>query len=129
ALYAHHVEADATPVARGRAVHDLMRAQEQSLLAPLLQAVSARNSVRLIGPSDAALRAPTVALALTRPGEQVAAELAAHGIMAGGGDFYAGRALDAMGVDAEKGVLRLSFTHYTTAGEVDQLLNALDDVL
>ncbi|MEM9639467.1 MAG: aminotransferase class V-fold PLP-dependent enzyme, partial [Pseudomonadota bacterium] len=42
ALYAHHVEADATPVARGRAVHDLMRAQEQSLLAPLLQAVSAR---------------------------------------------------------------------------------------
>ena len=129
ALYAHHVEADATPVARGRAVHDLMRAQEQSLLAPLLQAVSARNSVRLIGPSDAALRAPTVALALTRPGEEVAAELAAHGIMAGGGDFYAGRALDAMGVDAEKGVLRLSFTHYTTAGEVDQLLNALDDVL
>ena len=129
ALYAHHVEADATPVARGRAVHDLMRAQEQSLLAPLLQAVSARNSGRLIGPSDAALRAPTVALALTRPGEEVAAELAAHGIMAGGGDFYAGRALDAMGVDAEKGVLRLSFTHYTTAGEVDQLLNALDDVL
>lgn len=49
--------------------------------------------------------------------------------MAGGGDFYAGRALTAMGVDAARGVLRLSFTHYTSKAEVDQLLGALDAVL
>ena len=49
--------------------------------------------------------------------------------MAGGGDFYAGRALNAMGVDTDKGVLRLSFTHYTTEAEVDQLLGALDTVM
>ncbi|MBW4708166.1 aminotransferase class V-fold PLP-dependent enzyme [Roseobacter sp. YSTF-M11] len=129
ALYAHHFQDDATPTDRGRAVHDLMRDHEVRLLQPLLDAVQARNSVRLIGPSDAALRAPTVALALTRPGEDVAAELAAHGIMAGGGDFYAGRALDAMGVDPHLGVLRLSFTHYTSYAEVQQLLDALDVVL
>lgn len=34
-----------------------------------------------------------------------------------------------MGVDPDKGVLRLSFTHYTSRAEIDQLLNALDDVL
>jgi selenocysteine lyase/cysteine desulfurase len=34
-----------------------------------------------------------------------------------------------MGVDMERGVLRLSFTHYTSQSEMDQLLNALDDVL
>lgn len=129
ALYAHHFTADAGPKARGQAVHDLMRAHEEVLLTPLLEAMKARNSVRLIGPETASGRAPTVALALTRPGEAVAEALAAHGIMAGGGDFYAGRALDAMGVDSELGVLRLSFTHYTTSGEVDQLLNALDAVL
>ncbi|WP_195819160.1 aminotransferase class V-fold PLP-dependent enzyme [Roseobacter sp. MH60115] len=129
ALYAHHFTADAGPKARGQAVHDLMRAHEEMLLTPLLEAMKARNSVRLIGPETASGRAPTVALALTRPGEAVAEALAAHGIMAGGGDFYAGRALDAMGVDSELGVLRLSFTHYTTSGEVDQLLNALDAVL
>ncbi|WP_299827821.1 aminotransferase class V-fold PLP-dependent enzyme [uncultured Roseobacter sp.] len=128
-LHAHHFATDANPKERGRAVHDLMRTHEEVLLAPLLDAVKARNSVRLIGPKEAAGRAPTVALALTRPGEAVAEALAAHGIMAGGGDFYAGRALDAMGVDSELGVLRLSFTHYTTSGEVDQLLNALDAVL
>ncbi len=129
AIYAHHIGGAAGPAERGAAAHDLMRAHETELLQPLLDAVKSRNSVRLIGPSEAAGRAPTVALALNRPGEGVAAELARHGIMAGGGDFYAGRALSAMGVDMDKGVLRLSFTHYTCKEEIDQLLNALDAVL
>ena len=129
AAYAHHIGGEAAPEARASAVHDLFRHHETALLQPLLDAVKDRNSVRLIGPDRAEGRAPTVALALQRPGEDVAADLAQHGIMAGGGDFYAGRALEAMGVDMDKGVLRLSFTHYTTRAEIDQLLNALDDVL
>ncbi|WP_298921564.1 aminotransferase class V-fold PLP-dependent enzyme [uncultured Roseobacter sp.] len=129
ALYDHHIGEQATPAKRGQAVHDLMRGHEIDLLEPLLAAVKSRNSVRLIGPSDARRRAPTVALALNRSGEDVAAELASRGIMAGGGDFYAGRALSAMGVDETTGVLRLSFTHYTSAEEIDKLLAALDDVL
>ncbi|KAJ04682.1 aminotransferase class V-fold PLP-dependent enzyme [Sulfitobacter mediterraneus] len=129
AFYAHHIGGDADAAARGAAVHDMMRDHETGLLQPLLDAVKDRNSVRLIGPSEAVGRAPTVAMALNRPGLEAATELAKHGIMAGGGDFYAGRALTAMGVDEGKGVLRLSFTHYTTKDEIDQLLNALDDVL
>jgi len=74
-------------------------------------------------------RAPTVALALGRAAEPVAAELAAHGIMAGGGDFYAVRALEGLGVDSDQGVLRLSFVHYATAEEVDRLIAALDQHL
>ena len=108
---------------------ELMRAHETTLLQPLLDAVKARNAVRLIGPAEAQERAPTVALALTRPAGEAAAELAERGIMAGGGDFYAGRALSAMGVDEARGVLRLSFTHYTSQDEVDRLLEVLDDVL
>lgn len=127
--YRHHIGGDAPPVARAGAMHDLMRAHETALLQPLLDAVKSRNSVRLIGPATAGNRAPTVALALNRPGEEVAADLAQHGIMAGGGDFYAGRALGAMGVDPAKGVLRLSFTHYTSSADLDQLLTALDKVL
>jgi selenocysteine lyase/cysteine desulfurase len=67
---------------------------------------------------------------LSRPAEPVAAKLAKHGIMTGGGDFYAVRALEAMGIDPTKeGVLRVSFTHYTSQGEIDQLLEGLDHVL
>ncbi|RLK10386.1 aminotransferase class V-fold PLP-dependent enzyme [Ruegeria conchae] len=115
--------------ARGGFVHDLMRQHEIALLQPLLDAVKDRNALRLIGPSKAEQRAPTVALSLNKKAEAVAAELSQHGIMAGGGDFYAHRPLQAMGVDPDQGVLRLSFTHYTSHQEIDQLLQALDRVL
>lgn len=128
-LAAHHGITATDAAGRGAAVHDLMRAHEVTLLQPLLDAVRDRNSVRLIGPDRAEQRAPTVALAMNRPGEPVAAELAQHGIMAGGGDFYAVRALAAMGVDPVQGVLRLSFTHYTSKDEIAQLIEALDRVL
>jgi len=61
--------------------------------------------------------------------EDVAAQLAPLGVMAGGGDFYAQRPLGAMGVDLAKGVLRVSFTHYTEKAEVDKLIAALDQVV
>ncbi len=129
ALFAHHGGTGTDAKARGAMVHDLMRDHETGLLQQLLDAVKDRNSVRLIGSDRAEGRAPTVALSLNRPGLDVATDLAKKGIMAGGGDFYAVRALAAMGIDPDIGVLRLSFTHYTAQAEIDQLLNALDDVL
>lgn len=125
----HHGIGGATPAGRGDAVHDLMRSYEVDLLQPVLDFVKSRNSVRLIGPSRAENRAPTVALACEKSGEDLAAALSSYGIMAGGGDFYAVRALEAQGVDMDKGVLRLSFVHYTSRAEIDQLLEALEAVL
>ncbi|WP_170366983.1 aminotransferase class V-fold PLP-dependent enzyme [Ruegeria arenilitoris] len=125
----HHGGPSSGASARGAFVHDLMRAHEVELLQPVLDALKDRNAVRLIGPSDAERRAPTVALAVNRNAESVAADLSKHGIMAGGGDFYAVRPLTAMGVDLEQGVLRVSFTHYTSRNEIDQLLEAFDRVL
>jgi cysteine desulfurase family protein (TIGR01976 family) len=129
ALYAHHVGIPASASQKGEAVHDLMRCHEGKLLQPLLDAVCRRNNVRLLGPKVAQDRAPTVAMALGRPAAPVAAALAGQGIMAAGGDFYAVRALEALGIDPDEGVLRVSFTHYTTQAEVDRLIAALDDVL
>ncbi len=127
ALSGHH--GGGTGADAARTAHGLMRGAEEAVLQPLLEYVSAKNSVRLLGPKQAAGRAPTVALELNGSGEEAAAELAPLGIMAGGGDFYAGRPLEALGVDTKKGVLRLSFTHYTSAAEVDALIGALDQTL
>jgi selenocysteine lyase/cysteine desulfurase len=129
ALYARHFPDHAEASGRASAVHDLMRAHEVRLLQPLLDYLSARNDVRLLGPRRAEARAPTVAVETDRPGEELADRLAPHGIMAGGGDFYAVRPLRAMRVDPSKGVLRMSFVHYTSKGEVDRLIEALDHVL
>ncbi|MGB8815225.1 MAG: aminotransferase class V-fold PLP-dependent enzyme [Paracoccaceae bacterium] len=129
-LYAHHFGASpAMPLARNNAVHELMRAHEVRLMQPLLDYLAARNDLRLIGPREAEGRAPTVAVALDREAEPVAAALAGHGIMAGGGDFYAVRPLQAMGVNLERGVLRLSFVHYTAQTDIVRLITALDAVL
>lgn len=128
ALSAHHGGPASGPGA-ARHAHDLMRAQETALMQPLLDDLAARNSVRLIGPRMAEARAPTVAVEITGPGRAAAAGLAEHGIMAGGGDFYGQRPLEAMRIDPAKGVLRLSFVHYTEAAEVERLIAALDRVI
>ncbi len=129
ALYAHHFGGDATAQHKAGAVHDLMRAREIALLQPLLDYLSGKNSVRLLGPHKAEGRAPTVAMALKERGEDVAAKLAARGIMCGGGDFYGARCLEAQGIDPQHGALRVSFVHYTSKAEVAKLIEALDAVL
>ena len=127
ALYGQHFGAgDVSPVARSAAVHDLMRAQEVAVTQPLLDYLAARNDLRLLGPRQAIDRAPTVAVALQGAAEAVASRLARHGVNCWGGDFYAVRPLEAMGVDLERGVLRMSLTHYTSAEDVERLIKALD---
>lgn len=123
----HGVTGDAA--ARNRGVHDLMRAQEVAVIAPLLDYLRSRNDLRLLGPQEAHRRAPTVAVELNRPAEPVSEELGRNGIACWAGDFYAVRPLEALGIDRAKGVLRMSATHYTTADEVARLIAALDRVL
>jgi selenocysteine lyase/cysteine desulfurase len=129
AVYGRHFKAGRDAAGRSMVVHDLFRSHETKLLQPLLDYLTGRNDIRLLGTAKAAKRAPTVAVVCQRPGEAVAADLARHGIMCWGGDFYAPRPLKAMGVDPAHGVLRLSFVHYTSAGDVDRLMTALDQVL
>lgn len=129
ALHDRHFADAPAPAARATRVARLQRDHETRLLAPLLDWLGTRDDLRLIGPAEAEARAPTVALAHARPGAEIAARLAPHGIMAGGGHFYAVRLLEAVGVPADHGVLRLSFVHYTAPEEVDRLVRALDAVL
>ena len=129
ALHGHHFGAEADAGLRNVRVHDLMRAHELAVVTPLLDYLAARNDLRLIGPRRAEDRAPTVAVALDRAAEPVSEALGREGIACWAGDFYAVRPLIAMGVDLERGVLRMSLAHYTSPEEVSRLIAALDRVL
>ena len=129
ALHAHHFAPDADAASRGRAVHDLMRAAEVAVVTPLLDYLAGRNDLRLVGPRRASDRAPTVAVALDRAAEPVSQALGREGIACWGGDFYAVRPIEAMGIDRAQGVLRMSLAHYTSPGDVAKLIAALDRVL
>ncbi|WP_371169024.1 aminotransferase class V-fold PLP-dependent enzyme [Aliiroseovarius sp. 2305UL8-7] len=128
ALAAHHGGEGGGETSAALA-HDLMRGHEVALLQPLMDYLASKNSVRVLGPTQAEIRAPTVAISARANGEELADRLAPMGIMAGGGDFYAVRALEALGIDPEHGVLRVSFTHYTSSAEVERLISCLDQVL
>jgi len=129
AVHEAHFDDGAPADERGRRVHDLFRTHEERLLAPLLEYLRDRSDVRILGPDATAERVPTVALVPTKNPQTIAAELAEHKVMAGAGDFYAVRVLEAMGVPLDPGVLRLSFVHYTSPEEIEQLISALDATL
>ena len=128
ALDAHH--GGGALEARPQRVRELLHSAEQPLLQRLLDYLTGNGNVRVLGPVDAAQRAATVAIVpLHREPSALVPALAQHGILAGAGNFYAVRLLEAMGVDPARGVLRLSFVHYNSAEDIERLIGALDRVL
>ncbi|MBK5932846.1 selenocysteine lyase/cysteine desulfurase [Rhodovulum imhoffii] len=126
ALYEHHYRAGRDPVGRSAKVAELCRAHEIALVEPLLEFLRSRG-LRILGPDRPGWnRVPTVSLQVPEPGVSLAERLAKHGILTGGGNFYAPRLLSAMGVDPAEGVLRISLVHYNSPLEVDRLIRALD---
>ena len=129
ALYAHHYNEETEPSNRADLVHDLKRNYEKELLKPLLDFLSNRNDLRLLGPRDQNLKVPTIAVDVGGKARKYAKALGEEGIMVGAGDFYAVRTLKSLGVDPNNGVLRLSFVHYTNKEEVNKLLSSLENIL
>lgn len=130
ALYDHHFSEKVDAPERGRRLHKLMSDAEQARLAPLLAWLEARNDVSLVGPADPITRAPTVVIqTLNKSAAFLSRELAEHSVMVNNGDFYAVRVLEGLKIPRDPGVLRMSFVHYTTDAEVEQLITALDAVL
>ncbi len=135
-LHFHHFGHNESPAIssakRNRQVARLMRAQELARLAPLMEQLAEwqrQGRVRILGPGLSPQRAPTVALETRRNPREVAETLAERDIWVGAGDFHAVRTLRALGVQPARGVLRLSFLHYTTKEECERLLAALDAIL
>jgi selenocysteine lyase/cysteine desulfurase len=112
----------------------LWRAHEDALSMQLLNELSRSRAVQVIGPAslDAATghRCPTIAFTtITQEPSVVAQKLVEQGVQTSSGHYYAVRALNGIGIDPERGVVRLSFVHYTSQGDIDRALTALAQVL
>lgn len=125
AVAAHHGAGHLPVAERGSFVHTLFREAEIARMQPLMTFLRERNDIRTLGLLDSVARAPTIAIDIGRDAEEFAATLAQEGIMAGGGDFYAVRPLGALNVNPRHGVLRLSFVHYTSEGDISKLIDVL----
>jgi cysteine desulfurase family protein (TIGR01976 family) len=109
------------------AIAELERRPTERLLGYLRD----QAGVTLCGPTQAgAGRVGTVSFVSSRvPNAAIVAATDAANIGIRSGHMYAYRLCEALGLDPQEGVVRISLAHYNTLEEVDRLISILDTVL
>ena len=131
-IYHHHFQSDSENLRRRlEKVFQLFGEHEEQLMEPLINYILSREDFRLIGTSSTnrTERAPTVAFhSYTKSSEAIYNSLINAKVSCGHGNFYAHRLTEAVGLNAEDGVVRLSMVHYNTMEEVDRAINVLQSI-
>ena len=103
---------------------------ERGLSAQLLAGLREIKDVQIYGITDPARlswRVPTVTCNIGNYSSRTLAEhLAAHGIFAWDGNYYALGIMERLDLERRGGALRLGMAHYNTSEEVNRVLNRLE---
>lgn len=121
-----------TPRQKMAAAFDQITQQEELLSASLLNYLTAKNNVRIIGETShaARLRVPTISFVVEGvDSESIVSQMDKFNIGIRYGDFYARRLVQALGLEKNNGVVRVSMVHYNTIAEVEKLISKLDAIL
>jgi selenocysteine lyase/cysteine desulfurase len=107
---------------------DAIALHEREMTARFLDYLDARPDARVMGnPRADDARLPTISFVLAgRPSRSVPPLTDAAGIGIRFGHFYAPALMEALGLDPDDGVIRVSLAHYNTLDEVDRLIAVLD---
>ena len=116
---------------RMQAAFDAFAQHEDELAERLLSWLRSKRRVRIIGHGHAdAHRLPTISFVVADvQSESIVRHVDAYGIGIRFGDFYARRLIEALGLQAQGGVIRVSIAHYNTLSEIDRLIQHLDEVI
>ncbi len=128
----HHGIKSGSARQKMQAAFDLFAHQEDLLAEKLLSYLRGKPGVRIIGLDRVqnGNRMPTISFVVNgMNSETVVLHMDKFNIGIRFGDFYARRLIEALGLTAQGGVVRVSMVHYNTAGEVDRLIRHLDTVL
>lgn len=100
-----------------------------ALFTRLWEGLGALDGVTRYGPGPDRPRTPTLGFSVRGHGcEPVARALAARGVFVSHGDFYATTVVERLGL-AKDGLVRAGASCYTTADEVDRLIDGVREVL
>ena len=131
-LYYHHYETNNISVLEKiKKINNLISEHEEIITNPLLDYISKRNDIRLIGKKKIKNknRAPTIAFTFNNISSAKATKiLVKNGIATRNDNFYAWRCLKALNIDTKDGVVRTSLVHYNNSQDVDNLITALDKI-
>ncbi|PCI89010.1 MAG: nitrogen fixation protein NifS [Hyphomicrobiales bacterium] len=107
----------------------IMHEAETALLDELLAFLAKKPNVTIYGKSSVAGREANVAFTVDgMTSESVVEALGGENIGAKYGHFYAYRLMQALGVDLDDGVVRLSYAHYLTKADNNRLIAALEKI-
>jgi cysteine desulfurase family protein (TIGR01976 family) len=113
---------------RLRTVFAVLHERGRALLQRLWEGLGEIEGVTLYGPPPSAPRTPTLAFTLAgRPAEEVSRLLAARGIFASHGHFYAMTVVERLGV-GDAGLVRLGCACYTTDEEVARVIEGVREI-
>ena len=131
-LAKHHSNAEAGEREYLAQAYNMIADHEEKLSARLLEYLNSVPGVRIIGDerAEASVRVPTISFIA---GDQDSRAIVEHvdqfSIGIHYGDFYARRLIDALGLEKQNGVVRVSMAHYNTEAEVDRLIGHFEAVL
>ncbi|MEO6446016.1 MAG: cysteine desulfurase-like protein [Gemmatimonadaceae bacterium] len=105
-----------------------LHARGEALVARMWDGLRSIPGVTTYGPPPGEPRTPTISFSVTgHPSDAVATALVPHGLFASNGDFYATTVVERIG-QAHDGVVRAGCACYTTADEVNRLLEGVAEV-
>ena len=111
---------------RLRASLDELHRRGQALVERLLTGLGAIDGVRVYGPPASAPRTPTVSFTVAdRHADEIADALAEEAVFVSTGDFYATSVVERYGLAARGGLIRAGCAAYTTADEVNRLVDGV----
>jgi selenocysteine lyase/cysteine desulfurase len=113
---------------RLQASYHALHALGESSLRRLWEGLGAITGMTLFGPPPSEPRTPTLSFTLREmPAAEVCRHLAAKGLFASHGDFYATTAVARLGQDKD-GLVRIGCACYTTEDEIARLIEAVRDI-
>jgi cysteine desulfurase family protein (TIGR01976 family) len=121
-----------TPRQRMQAAFDAFARHEDALAERLLGWLRGNKRVRIVGrdAADGGRRVPTISFVVAdTPSESIVRHTDRFGIGIRFGDFYAKRLIEALGLQGQGGVVRVSMAHYNTPAEIERLIRHLDEVI
>ncbi|MFL5612660.1 MAG: cysteine desulfurase-like protein [Gemmatimonadaceae bacterium] len=108
-----------------RLTFDELRRRGEVLLGRLWNALAAMDGITLYGPRPGTPRTPTLSFTLRgHKTDDIARALSRQGLFVSNGDFYATTVIERIGQAAD-GVARIGCSCYTTAEEVERLIEAV----
>ena len=130
-LYNHHYKKNISTLDKIQKINNIISAHEEEIANPILNYISERDDLILIGKSfiKNKNRAPTISFtSKLKSSKEIIKILNNHKIATRNDNFYAWRCLKHLGIDTNDGVVRLSMVHYNSIDDTKKILEALSEI-